>query len=54
MIPADLVQHLQDTFLGKKISVENNKGKWVGVCEFIGYNPFFLSWELQNTNGKAY
>jgi hypothetical protein len=49
MIPPDLVQHLQETFLGKKISVENDKGKWSGVCQFIGSNPFFPSWGLQVT-----
>lgn len=48
-LPPELVQHLQETFLGKKIQVENSKGKWVGVCQFIGPNPFFESWGLQVT-----
>ena len=46
---AELIKHLQDTFLNKKIAVENQEGGWVGVCQFIGPNPFFPSWGLQVT-----
>ena len=40
---------LQEQFLGKRISVENNEGRYIGTCQFIGPNKFFPSFELQVT-----
>jgi hypothetical protein len=47
-IPQPILNELQLRFLGKKISVEIKDSKPViGVCEFIGHNPFFPHWGLQ-------
>jgi hypothetical protein len=40
---------LQEQFLGKRISIQNDKGRYVGICQFIGYNEFFPSWNFQVT-----
>ena len=40
---------LQEQFLGKRISVENDKGRYIGTCQFIGPNEFFPSFGLQVT-----
>jgi hypothetical protein len=40
---------LQEQFLGKKVSIQNDKGRYVGICQFIGYNEFFPSWNFQVT-----
>jgi hypothetical protein len=40
---------LQEQFLGKRISVENNEGRYIGTCQFIGPNKFFPLFELQVT-----
>ena len=44
------LQELRDKFLNKKISVIDGQGeKWVGNCQFLGYNPYMKSWGLQVT-----
>lgn len=49
-IPQDIVQHMKDIFIGTKIEFEDIHGeRFVGVCEFIGYNPFFPTWDFQVT-----
>jgi hypothetical protein len=36
--------------MGKRISVETEKGeKWVGTCQFLGYNDYLPSWGFQVT-----
>ena len=49
MINETIIKELNDRFPGKRISVENNKGKWVGNSTFIGNNEHFPSFELQVT-----
>jgi hypothetical protein len=54
IIPQEIVDQLQEQFLGKRISVEDEKGeRWVGECQFIGPNPFFPSWGLQVTINRT-
>jgi hypothetical protein len=53
-LPDDILKHLEETFKGKRISVEDSKGiVWVGDCEFIGHNSFFPSWGLQVTLNRT-
>jgi hypothetical protein len=49
-LPDDVLKHLEETFKGKRISVEDSKGEiWIGECYFIGHNPYLPSWDLQVT-----
>jgi len=49
-IPQDVIDHMHTLFMGKKITFENMSGeRFVGNCEFMGYNPNFPSWEFQVT-----
>jgi len=49
-LPDDVLKHLEETFKGKRISVEDSKGEvWIGECYFIGHNPYLPSWGLQVT-----
>ena len=44
------VQKLKDKFMGKRVSFLDKKGeRFIGQCEFIGYNDFLPSWEFQIT-----
>lgn len=49
-LPQKIINHMQQEFLGKRISVltESNE-KWVGTCQFIGYNENFPSFCFQVT-----
>jgi|LakMenEpi03Aug12_release.lakeMendotaPanAssembly.Ray.scaffolds.fasta_scaffold702316_2 hypothetical protein len=50
----DIVKSLEDKFLGKKISVIDQKGiTHVGICDFIGYNRFIPSWGFQVTVSRV-
>ena len=40
---------LKEQFLGKRVSIGTPKGKFAGVCNFIGHNEFFPSFGLQVT-----
>ena len=48
-IDQQTLQILQEQFLGKRVSVDTPKGKFAGVCNFIGHNEFFPSFGLQIT-----
>jgi len=53
-ISQEIVNQLQEQFLGKRISVEDGKGKtWVGECQFIGHNQYIPSWGLQVTISRT-
>lgn len=53
-ISQEIVNQLQEQFLGKIIELTDSKGqKWAGICEFIGTNPFIPSWGLQVTIGRT-
>jgi histidyl-tRNA synthetase len=43
------IQQLSDTFLGKKVEVIGDGGRYVGVVDFIGYNQFLPSYGFQVT-----
>ena len=44
------IDDLKRKFQGERVSLVDGKGeKWVGQVYFIGYNPYFPSWELQVT-----
>lgn len=48
------ISDLKKRFQGKRVSLVDGKGeKWVGEVWFIGYNPFFPTWELQVTLGRT-
>jgi hypothetical protein len=48
------LQLLKDKFLNKKISVIDGNGeKWVGECQFLGYNSFIKTWGLQVTLNRT-
>lgn len=49
-MPQHVIDHIQQEFLGKRISVltESNE-RWVGTCQFIGYNENFPSFGFQVT-----
>jgi len=49
-IPQETIDDLKSNFMGKKISVIDGEGeRWIGTCQFLGYNPNFPSWNLQVT-----
>jgi hypothetical protein len=49
-ITQEQIDAMRQKFMAKRISFENEKGeKWVGKCEFLGYNDFFPSWGFQVT-----
>ena len=43
------IAQMRDKFRGKRISVIGDDGRYVGTCDFLGYNQFFESWGLQVT-----
>ena len=44
------VLKLREQFMGKRISFLDQKGeRFIGQCEFMGYNIFLPSWEFQVT-----
>lgn len=44
------INDLKRRFQGERVSLIDGKGeKWVGRVDFIGYNPYFPTWELQVT-----
>lgn len=44
------IEKMKEQFMGKRISFQTEKGeKWVGVCEFLGYNKYLPSWGFQIT-----
>lgn len=49
-IQEKVIIQMQQEFLGKRISVmtESNE-KWIGTCQFIGYNENFPSFGFQVT-----
>lgn len=49
-LPQEIINHMRQEFLGKRISVltESNE-RWVGTCQFIGYNENFPSFGFQVT-----
>ena len=49
-LPKETIQIMQEDFLGKRISVltESNE-RWIGTCQFIGYNENFPSFGFQVT-----
>jgi hypothetical protein len=48
-IPQEIIDQLREQFLGKRIIVHGDGGRFVGVCNFLGHNEFFPSWGLQVT-----
>lgn len=52
-IPQEIITQLQQEFLNKRISVEDEKGNIErGLCTSIGTNPFLPSWGLQVNFGR--
>lgn len=50
MIQQEQIEKMREQFMGKRISVETEKGeKWVGTCQFLGYNDYLPSWGFQVT-----
>lgn len=44
------IEKMKEQFMGKRISFETKDGeRWVGVCQFLGYNEYFPSWGFQIT-----
>jgi hypothetical protein len=43
------IQQLRDTFLGKKIELIGDGGKFTGVVDFIGYNEHLINYGFQVT-----
>lgn len=44
------INDLKRRFQGERVSLIDGKGeKWVGQVNFIGYNPYLPSWDLQVT-----
>lgn len=49
-IPDIIISQIQSDLLGKRIKFSTKSGKsYKGTCDFIGYNKYFPSWELQIT-----
>ncbi len=48
-LPEDLIEHMREQFVGKKISFEGDGGKFIGICDSMGYDPYFESWGFQIT-----
>jgi hypothetical protein len=49
-ITEEHIETLREKFMGKRISFETESGgRWVGTCEFLGYNDFLPSWGFQIT-----
>ena len=50
MIQQEQIDKMRELFMGKRISVETKKGeRWVGTCQFLGYNDYLPSWGFQVT-----
>lgn len=50
MIQQEQIEKMREQFMGKRISVETEKGEiWVGTCQFLGYNTYLPSWGFQIT-----
>ena len=43
------IDKMRSNFIGKRISVTNDKNTVVGICDSLGYNEFFPSWGFQIT-----
>lgn len=42
------IKELKDKFIGKRISVKGDGGRFIGTCDFLGYSHF-ESWGFQVT-----
>ncbi len=52
--PVITEQEYKTKFLGKKVIVIDSYGdEWVGICNFIGYNPYLPSYGFQVTIGRT-
>ena len=50
MIQQEQIEKMKERFMGERISVETEEGeRWVGTCEFLGYNSYLPSWGFQVT-----
>lgn len=50
MIQQEQIEKMKERFMGKRISVETEEGeRWVGTCQFLGYNSYLPSWGFQMT-----
>ena len=50
MIPEDQIEKMREEFMNKRISFKDGKGeKWIGTCQFLGYNKYLPSWGFQIT-----
>lgn len=50
MIQQEQIEKMREQFMGKRISVETERGeRWVGTCQFLGYNDYLPSWGFQVT-----
>lgn len=48
------VKDLQTKFIGNKIHVIDGKGeRWVGKCDWLGYNENIPSWDFQVTMDRT-
>lgn len=52
-ISEDILKEIRLLFIGKKIKLEGDGGKHVGLCKFIGYNKYLPSWNLQVTLNRT-
>lgn len=49
-ISEEAIQKMRSEFMNKRISFETMSGeRWVGNCQFLGYNQFLPTWEFQIT-----
>lgn len=47
-ISKEQIGELKDKFIGKRISVKGDGGRFVGTCDFLGFS-YFKSWGFQVT-----
>jgi hypothetical protein len=44
------IENMREKFIAKRIFFETESGeRWVGTCQFLGYNDFLPSWGFQIT-----
>lgn len=48
-IPDHIIQQLKSDLIGKRVEITKKNVNVVGICNFIGYNEFLSSWNLQVT-----
>lgn len=49
-IDKNQIEIVRNKFIGKKIEFKNESGeRFVGVCQYLDYNPNFPTWGLQVT-----